>query len=419
VSEPVESVRRRVGPRYPWVIVGLLWFCGFFNYADRQAVNAVFPLLEKEFHLTLTQQGMIASSFMVVYAIAGPLAGFVVDKASRRALIVTGLGFWSLIAALTGTARSFGALLGFRAAEGLGESVYFPASMSILSDYHGPATRSRAMGLHQTSVYCGIVGGSVFAGYLGERAGWRMPFFVLGIVGFLYSILLLRLIVEPNRGATETGPRPEKPSSFSANLGAIVRTPAAVALMLAFVGANFVTTSLFTWLPSYIHSRFSMGLMRDNLTATLFMQGGSLVGVIVGGAVADFAARRSRGGRMTVQAAGLICGAPFVLLVGSTHSLTLLIVGLIGIGLAKGFYEANIFASLFDVIAPDLRGTAAGLINTVGWAGASLSPVLIGTIGDRHGLGVALATTAPVYLVGGLVAFVAGRLAIRSSKPLV
>jgi MFS family permease len=111
-----------VHPGYRWWVVGLLWFCGFFNYADRQAVFSVFPLLGKEFGLSQTHKGMIGSSFMVVYALASPLSGFVADQFSRRWLIVAGLGFWSLICAATATARKFGQLLFFRAAEGLGES---------------------------------------------------------------------------------------------------------------------------------------------------------------------------------------------------------------------------------------------------------------------------------------------------------
>jgi MFS family permease len=392
--------------------VGLLWFCGFFNYADRQAVNAVFPLLQAEFGLNKEEQGMIASSFMVVYAVSGPIAGFLVDRASRRVLIATGLGFWSLIAAGTGTARSFGQILGFRAAEGLGESFYFPATMSILSDYHGPRTRSRAMSLHQTSVYFGIAGGGTLAGFLAQRWGWRMPFYVLGLVGFVYSLCLFRLIVEPKRGQTDAKPLdPARRASLEANLGAILRTPAAVALMVAFAGANFVTMSLVTWLPSFVHERFAMGLMQDNATATLFMQGGSLVGVLIGGVVADIAVRHARGGRMLVQAAGLICGGPCVLLIGRAGSLGPLIAGLVGVGLAKGIYEASIFASIYDVIAPPLRGTAAGLMNTVGWAGASLAPVIVGAAGDRGGLGAAIGSTASVYVVAGLVAIVASRLA--------
>ncbi len=407
----------RAGRVYPWTLVGLLWFCGFFNYADRQAVSAVFPLLEKEFSLSKAQQGMIASSFMVVYAVSGPLAGFVVDRASRRLLIAGGLGFWSLIAAGTGLARSFGGLLAFRAAEGLGESCYFPASMSILSDYHGPRTRSRAMSLHQTSVYVGIAGGGTLAGYLAERAGWRAPFFALGLVGFVYAIALTRLIVEPIRGASEgkvvDADLPAPPVRFLDNLRAIAETPAAVALMLAFAAANFVTMALVTWLPSFVHERFAMGLMKDNATATLFMQGGSLVGVLLGGALADYAVRRHRGGRMVVQGIGLIVGAPCVLMVGHAGSLGPLVAGLVAIGLAKGVYEASIFASVFDVIPPPLRGTTAGMMNTVGWAGASLAPVVVGGIGDRQGLGAAIASTAAVYLLAGLIALIAARLARR------
>ena len=61
-----------------------------------------------------------------------------------------------------------GTLLFFRAAEGLGETFYFPASMSLISDYHGKRTRSRAMGTHQTSVYIGTIAGGFFGGLIGQ-----------------------------------------------------------------------------------------------------------------------------------------------------------------------------------------------------------------------------------------------------------
>ena len=80
-----DEDERRVGRFYPWFLVGLLWFCGFFNYADRMAVNAVFPVLKTEFRLTNLQLGLIGSSFMIVYAVSAPFAGFLVDRASRRA----------------------------------------------------------------------------------------------------------------------------------------------------------------------------------------------------------------------------------------------------------------------------------------------------------------------------------------------
>ena len=186
---------------YPWLVVGLLWFCGFFNYADRQAVYSVFPLLKSEFHLDNEQLGMLGSAFMLVYAVTSPFSGYTVDLLSRRLLIGLGLAFWSLICAATALSRSFVQLVLLRGAEGLGEAFYFPASMSVLADYHGPRTRSRAMSIHQTSVYLGNGRRAVLAGYLGQHYGWRSPFWALGLAGLAYAVFLGTL---PGR----TGPQP-------------------------------------------------------------------------------------------------------------------------------------------------------------------------------------------------------------------
>ena len=81
---------------------------------------------------------------------------------------------------LTALATNFKQLLFFRAAEGLGETFYFPASMSMISDYHGKKTRSRAMGTHQTSVYIGTIAGGFFGGLISQFYGWRWSFIVFG-----------------------------------------------------------------------------------------------------------------------------------------------------------------------------------------------------------------------------------------------
>jgi MFS family permease len=400
--------------------VGLLWFCGFFNYADRQAVNSVFPLLQSEFGLSSTQLGMLGSAFMVIYALAAPLAGFVVDQASRRTLIVAGLAFWSLICAATGAARSFAQLVFFRAAEGLGESFYFPASMSLLADYHGPKTRSRAMSVHQTSVYVGTAGGGFLAGLLGELWGWRSPFWILGLVGLAYAGLLAVNITEPKReGFKGEGIDPEfdgEPvaTGLTTSLAEIVRVPAAVFLLIVFAGANFVASAFLTWLPMFIFKQFGQGLARSSLISTLFPLA-SLVGALAGGVLADRAAKRP-GGRMRVQGIGLICGAPFIVAAGLAPTVTVFVVPLMVVGICKGIYDANIFASVYDVVPARVRGTAAGLMNTVGWAGGSLAPLAIGLGADRIGLGPTMARLAAVYVVVGVLAVIAGTLVPGKSR---
>jgi len=77
-------------PGYKWWVVFMLWFICFFNYADRQAISSVLPVLEKEFGFNKQQQGYISSAFMWVYAAFAPLAGFVGDKSRRKDLILGG-----------------------------------------------------------------------------------------------------------------------------------------------------------------------------------------------------------------------------------------------------------------------------------------------------------------------------------------
>ena len=89
---------------YKWLVVLMLWFVCLFNYADRQAIFSVFPLLESEMGLSKVQLGIVGSSFMWVYALALPLAGVLGDRLPRKPLILGGLIFWSLITLATALA---------------------------------------------------------------------------------------------------------------------------------------------------------------------------------------------------------------------------------------------------------------------------------------------------------------------------
>ena len=383
----------------------MLWTIAFFNYADRQAIFSVFPLLEREMQLTPVQLGLLGSAFAWVYGLASPLAGFVVDRVRRKTAILGGLHIWSVVCAATALSKNFRHLFLFRAAEGLGETFYFPSSMSLISDYHGRETRSRAMGLHQTSVYVGTIGGGAFAGLIGQYYGWRASFIVFGLLGILLGVVLHIFIREPARGATDAeDPSIVTPLPFSAFVRLVARTPALLCLLGAFMCANFVAVVLLSWMPKFLYDRFSMSLAMAGLTATLFVQLASLAGAPLGGWLADTWRRRSPGGRMAVQAIGVLGGAPFVALCGVTTSVGVMILALTLWGLFKGLYDANIFASVFDIVGPEARGTAAGVMNMVGWlGGGGTAPIVIGIIAQRESLGFAIALTSVVYVAAGVL----------------
>jgi len=398
----------------------MLWVVGFLNYADRQAIFSVFPLLGTKLHLNLAELGLLGSSFAWAYGLAAPFAGYVVDRVRRKTAILGGLQLWSWLCAATALAGQLWSLVVLRCAMGLGESLYFPAALSMMSDYHGPRTRSRALGLHQTSVYAGTIVGGFFAGWIAERYDWRWPFVVFGAAGVVFGVVLFRFLIEPERGAMDGNAAPGAEAAQGAEveaapgLGEFVRlaarTPVVWLLMLAFACANFVAVVLLVWMPSYLYQSFHLDLAMAGLTATALAQTGSMAGTVAGGWLADRLVRWRSTGRILVQAAGVVCGAPFVVLCCETRSMGLLLTGLGAWGFFKGLYDANIFASLYDAVPVRARGVAAGWMNTVGWlGGGGLAPLLVGMVAMRHGLGPAMALAAGVYLLAGALLLMAAR----------
>jgi MFS family permease len=387
----------------------MLWTICVCNYADRQAVFSVFPLLERDMGLNSVQLGLLGSAFAWVYGLCAPLAGMVVDRVRRKTAILGGLHAWSIICLATALSRNFRHLFFFRAAEGLGETFYFPASMALISDYHGRETRSRAMGLHQTSVYVGTIGGGFFAGLIGQHYGWRLSFVVFGVAGILLGLVLHRFLIEPARDsdiARSAGPHPVDGDALSIPefVRLALRTPTVLCLMGAFMCANFVAVVLLSWMPKFLFDKFHMSLAAAGLTATIFVQLASMASAPLGGWLADAWRARTPRGRLAVQMIGVLGGAPFVALCGLTPSVGMVLVALTAWGFFKGLYDANIFASVFDVVPARARGTAAGFMNAIGWlAGGGTAPLVIGIIAQRESLGLAIALASTVYVAAALL----------------
>jgi MFS family permease len=361
--------------------------------------------------LSLFQLGMLGSAFAWVYGLSSPFSGNLADRIRRKVAVLGGLQVWSVICAATALARTFPQLLFFRGAIGLGESIYFPAAMSLVSDYHGKGTRSFAMGFLQTSVYVGTIGGSFFAGLIGQHYGWRSSFIVFGLLGMVLGLVLLKFLAEPKRGAADLedlgGVGPEHaPAKMSMRefLSTVWGTPTVLLLMGAFMCANFVALVLLSWMPKFLFDKFHLSLAMAGLAATLFVQLASMLGAPLGGWLADRFRQRMVGGRIAVQLIGVVCGAPFVFLCGETQSVVWLVVALTAWGLFKGFYDASIFASVYDVVRPEARGTAAGFMNCIGWlAGGGTAPIVIGYIAQRSNLSLAISAAAAVYLLAGVL----------------
>ena len=334
--------------------------------------------------------------------------------------------FWSVVTGATAFSHSYWQLILCRALGGLGEAFYFPASMSLISDYHRD-TRSRAMSIHQSAVYVGSIAGGAVSGAVGQYYGWQSSFMLFGVLGVVLALLLWMLLREPERGMSDEGSNGDFPagrnvehrtwSSLLESLKELFVSRVVLLLIFVFMAANFVAVVFLAWMPTFLYQKFHMSLSMAGLNSTVYIQIASVLGVVAGGFLADSMVRRGgrlkRGGRIFTQSLGLLCGVPFLFVTGWTTSVSLLIVAMIGFGFFKGMYDANIFASLHDVVPVARRGVAVGTMNSLAWLAGGIAPIAIAVAAGRYGMSACISATAGIYLLVGLLMLRGARLARR------
>jgi predicted MFS family arabinose efflux permease len=236
---------------------------------------------------------------------------------------------------------------------------------------------------------------------MGQLYGWRSGFYLFGSLGVVLAFALVPLLREVRRGESEGKVQAAEDTGIPVRtaLGEIFRTRMVLVLVTVFVGANFVAMIFLTWLPSFLFRKFGMSLAMAGFSGAAYFQVASVLGVLCGGMLADRWRMRHPGGRMLTQALGLLIGVPFVFLTGWTLSIPVLILAMAGFGFFKGCYDANIWASLHDVVRPRLRATALGCMNSIGWLGGGLAPVAIAAASQRFGMSACLSASSAIYLV--------------------
>jgi MFS family permease len=162
-----------------------------------------------------------------------------------------------------------------------------------------------------------------------------------------------------------------------------------------------------TWTPAFLRERFAMSEARAGFVSMFYFQAFALVGVLLGGVLSDRWARRRRTARMEMLAFGLVASAPWICLVGLANSPAWVALGLAGFGFFRGFYDANSYAALFDVIRPRNRASANALMSTIGFLLGAASPALMGLVKPVVGLSWALAAFSITHWIGAAAVLVA------------
>ena len=383
---------------YKWEVLALLWVAYLLNQGDRQVFNSVLPQIRDSLSLTDTSVSLIAVFFNLFYAAMVPVGGWVGDKFSRKWDTTLSILFWSVATMFTGLANGVFLLILTRSiATGGGEAFFGPANYSLLGQYHTD-TRARAMSIHQTSYYVGVILAGWLAGYIGDHLGWQYAFYIFGGAGVLWAAVMAWRLKDL--------PRPEakvNKVSIWDGFKTVFTTPTALMVTIGFCGFIFVITGYMTWVPTFLQENFGQTGAQAGLNSMLWTYVAAFIGVLLAGTLSDKWAAKDPRKRMVIQGVGLILGAAFLPFMGTASSIWLLYLCFAGWGFFRAFFDANIYAALYDVTPEHLHASCSSAMIMTGFAVGATAPYVLALIKQATGsLNATFPILGAVWLVCGL-----------------
>lgn len=395
---------------YKWEVLLLLWMAYLLNQGDRQVFNTVLPAIRDALSLTDTSVGLIATIFNLAFAIAVPVGGWMGDRFSRKWVVTLSVLFFSVATMFTGMATSFVWLIVLRSvATGGGEALFGPSNYSILAQYHTD-TRARAMSIHQTAYYVGVILAGWLAGLIADKAGWRWSFLIFGGIGILWGILMVfRLDNRPPSISSKESGEMAKPG-FLDGFKAVFTTPTALMLTIGFSGLIFVITGFMTWVPAYLQEEFGQSQAEAGFNSMFWTYVAAFVGILLAGSLSDKLALRACRCRMYLQAVGLVLGAVSLFFMGGKSSLAFIYFCFAAWGFFRAFFDANTYSVLYDVTPERLHASCGSVMGMTGFAVGAFAPLVLGAMKQSMGsLSSAFPLLALIWIVCGLLMFVVAR----------
>jgi MFS family permease len=388
-------------------VLAMLTLVYVFNFVDRQLLTILQESIKKELHLSDTQLGLLSGfAFAIFYVTLGIPIARLADRRSRRNTVALSLGVWSIMTAVSGTAKNFIQLLLARIGVGVGEAGGSPPAHAMISDYFPPARRSTALSIYSAGIYFGVLIGFVMGGYLNQRLGWRVAFYLVGLPGVVFSLLLYATVKEPQRGATDavTVAGDKEDVSFWALLQRLWSIKTFVWLALAASLHVFCIYGIMNWIGSFLVRLH--GYKNPGPVLGLILGFGGAFGSFAGGALTDHFGKRDKRLYLKIPAFALLLSVFFAAGVIFLHDITLCLVCLGGCVTMQSAYLGPSITVAHSLVPASMRSFTSAVfflaINLIGLGGG---PSVVGFLSDRlaPALGVeSLRWAMSVVIVVGL-----------------
>jgi len=369
---------KNLHPRTALIVLTAL---NLLNYADRNVLYAVQPLVQDEFHLSKTQIGYLTSAFLGFYMVAAPFVGPLADRYSRKLIIVLGAVFWSGLTLLTAVTHTYGELLVRHTLVGIGEATFVTIAPTFVVDLFSEDKRARILGVFYLAIPVGSAAGYLVGGYLAPIYGWRFPFYIAAAPGFVLALAIL-FLQEPERGQFDTlKGTPERRTILG-----LLHNRAFLTATLGMAAMTFSLGGIQVWMPQFLFSERHYSLETANLMFGIIVVVDGILASLAGGFLGDYLLRRTKSAYYLVSAVSMALGVPFMIVALFSSGRVMVP----AIAVAAFFLLLNtspLNAAVINSVDAHIRATAISAnIFVIHILGDVPSPTMMGWVADHRSL---------------------------------
>ena len=380
-----------ISPSHRRAVLILLMLIYMSNFIDRIIISSLGEAIKVDLKITDGQLGILAGiAFAASYGLLCLPIARLAERHNRTTIIAVAISIWSVFTALCGLAQNFVQLLICRICVGGGESGYAPAAQSLISDYYPPGKRASALAIFALGVPLGTLFGALAGGYIAQHINWRAAFLIVGAPGLLLALIVALFLKEPKRGqsdpiaATSTVTPP-----LLEVLKQLCASPAFILMALGLALVSLTSFGLTQFMAPFFIRVFGFDYTQAGLALGLFGGVSAAIGTWAGGALTDFAGKRSRGWYALIGGLGALFAIPFYVIGFQQDSALFAILTLFlgPIGLFCG--QAPVYAFTHNLVGPRMRASATAVVIVVlTLVGSGVGPVLTGAVIDMIGTNI-------------------------------
>jgi MFS family permease len=394
----------------------LLTTLNLVNYLDRYVLPGVQPIIQHDFLLSDDQIGTLSSAFFFVYMFAAPLTGWLGDRYPRKPLLIAGGLIWSVATLLTATVHTYHELLFRHAIVGIGEASFCIFAPALISDLYAARDRNRVLSIFYVAIPVGAALGYLVGGMLGQRFGWRNPFYVAAIPGLLATLLFWWKVPEPVRGACDA-PADTGIGSHRETVLGLARNKAYLLAVFGMAMWTFSIGGISIWMPTFLSRHAGYSLSSAGFALGVITAVDGIGGTWLGGWLAQRWLRTNHRALYLLSAWSCLMAIPGALVAFFGPRFVVLP----AIAIAEFFLFLStgpLNTAVVNSVTATIRSSALAIeLFLIHALGDVPSPKIIGWVSDKSNLSIGLALTMVAMVISAAALFAGARFAPKIAAP--